>query len=92
MRPRPRASTMHRMREYVLVHHHAPTECATAFAAWRGFQSPLRGRKAPSTCLTGGHQLWWRVSAGSPGEALELLPRYLAERTSAIEVRDVPIP
>lgn len=92
MRVRPRVSTMHHMREYVLVHHHAPTECATAFAAWRGFDSPLRGRTVPSTCLTGGHQLWWRVSAGSSGEALELLPRYLAERTSAIEVRDVAIP
>lgn len=80
------------MREYVLLHRHEPAQCATAFAAWRGFDSPLRGGTAPSTCLTGGHALWWRVSARSEEDALALLPRYLAERTRVVEVRDVAIP
>ena len=80
------------MPEFLLDHHHAPDECAASFAAWNGFSSPLRGHTAPCACLAGRHLVWWRVSAGSPEEALELLPRYVAERTTAIPVREVDIP
>ena len=59
-------------------------ECAAAFAAWSGFDSPLRHRPAPSTCLAGGHAIWWRVEAATHAAALALLPRYVAERTLAI--------
>ena len=80
------------MPEFLLHHEHEPDECAAAFAAWAGFDSPLRRRPAASTCLTGGHALWWRVEAVDPGSALRLLPRFLAERTTPIEIREVPIP
>ena len=53
------------MPKFLLHHHHAPAECAAAFAAWRGFDSPLRRHPAASTCLEGGHALWWRVEAGT---------------------------
>jgi hypothetical protein len=77
----------------VLLHHqHAPSECAAAFAAWTGFDSPLRHRPAASTCLAGGHALWWRVQAADAAAALELLPRYLRTRTNITSVRDVEIP
>src|SRR3954449_3245731 len=36
---------------FLLHHQHAPAECAAAFAAWPGFDSPLRGEAAASTCL-----------------------------------------
>jgi hypothetical protein len=76
-----------------LVHHrHEPCECAAAFAAWTGFASPLRHRLAPSTCLDGGHAIWWSVVAAHDGAALALLPRFVAERTVATRVRDVEIP
>jgi hypothetical protein len=77
---------------FLLSHRHEPHECAAAFAAWQGFDSPLRHGRAPSTCLTGGHGVWWRVEAPDQDGALALLPRYVAERTTAIEVRDVEIP
>jgi hypothetical protein len=77
---------------FLLHHRHQPAECAAAFAAWTGFDSPLRHRAAASTCLAGGHALWWRVEAGDRGAALALLPRYLAERTAVTEVRDIQIP
>jgi hypothetical protein len=77
---------------FLLHHQHAPAECAAAFAAWLGFDSPLRGEAAASTCLQGGHALWWRVEAADRQGALALLPPYVAVRTEAIQVRDVPIP
>jgi hypothetical protein len=77
---------------FLLYHKHEPGECAAAFAAWTGFESPLRHRPADSTCLAGGHTLWLRVEARDCRSALALLPRYLAERTTPIEVREVQIP
>ncbi len=77
---------------FMLSHRHAPAECAAAFAAWRGFDSPLRGRPVASTCRDGGHALWWRVEAPSRDAALAQLPPYVAHRTDAIHVRDVQIP
>jgi len=77
---------------FLLHHRHAPGECAAAFAAWTGFRSPLRQGRAASTCLAGGHALWWRVQAADSREALSLLPPFLARRTVPIEVRDVEIP
>ena len=67
-------------------------ECAAAFAAWQGFDSPLRHRSVASSCLAGGHGLWWRVEAADRRQALALLPRFVAERTSPIQIREVEIP
>ena len=80
------------MPEFLLHHQHEPGECEAAFAAWAGFTSPLRHERAASTCLAGGHALWWRVAAASAAAALGLLPRFVAERTVAIQVREVEIP
>ena len=76
---------------YLLHHQHEAAECAAAFAAWNGFESPLRHRQATSTCLGGGHSVWWRVEADDAGAALSLLPRYVARRSRVTEVRDVEI-
>jgi hypothetical protein len=64
---------------YVLHHEHDPDECPAAYPA-------------PSTCLTGGHAIWWQVEARDVAAALALLPRFVAARTRAIAVRDVGIP
>jgi hypothetical protein len=80
------------MATFLLHHQHGPGDCAAAFAAWAGFASPLRHRPAPSTCLTGSHCVWWRVDAPDADSALALLPRFVAERTRAIGIRDVEIP
>ena len=77
---------------YLLSHQHEPHECAAAFAAWQGFDSPLRHGRVPSSCLAGGHGLWWHVAAPDAAGALALLPRFVAQRTTAIAVRDVDIP
>jgi hypothetical protein len=83
---------MKSMKSFLLSHQHAPHECEATFAAWQGFESPLRHTPTASTCLTGGHGLWWRVEARDRAAALALLPRYVADRTEAIPVRDVEIP
>ena len=80
------------MPPFLLHHQHGPAECAAAFAAWQGFDSPLRGQAAASTCLEGGHAVWWRVETPDRHAALALLPPYVAQRTHAIAVRDVRIP
>jgi len=77
---------------FLLDHRHRPHECAAAFAAWQGFDSPLRHGRVPSSCLAGGHGLWWRVDAPDRVGALALLPRFVAERTDVIQVREVEIP
>jgi hypothetical protein len=80
------------MQMFLLHHQHTPAECAAAFAAWRGFDSALRRQPAASSCLAGGHAVWWRVHASNREAALALLPPYVAHRSHAIAVRDVQIP
>ncbi len=87
-----RTGTLSAMPSFLLHHTHTADECAAAFAAWHGFASPLRSLPAASTCLAGGHAIWWRVQAPSVNAALALLPPYVARRTSAIAVRDIHIP
>jgi hypothetical protein len=80
------------MPRYLLHHTHVAGDCGAAFAAWRGFPSPLRERLATSSCLTGGHAVWWQVEACDRRAALALLPPFVARRTDAIPVRHVQIP
>jgi hypothetical protein len=80
------------MPSFLLHQQHAATECEAVFAAWLGFESPLRRQPATCACLAGGHALWWRVEAPSRQAALSLLPPYVARRTAVIAVRDVQIP
>jgi hypothetical protein len=77
---------------YHLSHHHEPDECVAAFAAWHGYTSPLRSKPTIASCLEGSHWLWWQVEAESADQALALLPPFVAERSEAAEVREVPIP
>jgi hypothetical protein len=124
------------MATFVLCHRHEPAECRFAFAAWRGFDSPLRHATALASCAVGGppaeaglevtrvddaamsagtesagsvaadpgpasmgagtpagpHQIFWTVQAADAAEALGYLPAYLARRTRAVHVSEVPIP
>lgn len=80
------------MPTYVLHHRHSPEECRVAFAAWKGFESPLRGRLTLASCQQGGHELWWTVEADDEEAALAQLPPYVAGRTQAIEVSEVAVP
>ncbi len=77
---------------YLLLHRHAAAECPVVFAAWKGFRSPLRHHIAQSSCLTGGHYLWWTVEASDQASASALLPDYVAARTEVIEAREVLVP
>jgi len=77
---------------FMLHHRHQPRECPAVFAAWRGFASPLRHQPALGSCLFDDHQIWWRVEADSADDALGRLPWYVAVRTIAIPIAEVPIP
>jgi hypothetical protein len=80
------------MAVYLLEHRHDPVDCGVVFAAWKGVESPLRESTVLCSCPTGGHRLWFVVDAPDETAALNHLPRYLAERASAIQVVRVPIP
>jgi hypothetical protein len=77
---------------FVLSHTHEPAQCSAAFAAWRGFDSPLRSGTVLSSCVRGGHRLFWCVEADDVNAALAQLPPFVAERTEATEVREVAVP
>jgi len=80
------------MAQFVLHHRHDPEQCGVAFAAFKGHDSPLRHRPTLASCRSGGHQIWWTVHAATEQDALDLLPYYVAERTTASQVSQVEIP
>jgi len=80
------------MLRYVLHHRHKANECGVVFAAFKGHESPLRRQVTLASCVSGGHEIWWTVEAATERDALELLPFYVAERTTASRVSDVGIP
>ena len=80
------------MTRYLLHHRHTPDECGVVFASFKGHRSPLRHRATLASCRSGGHTIWWTVEADTEEEALELLPRYVAERTIVSRVSAVELP
>ena len=92
MRSGPWDGRLECVRSFLLQHRHQAHECAAAYAAWKGFESPLRHHPTISSCVEGGHEIWWQVEAVDHVHALSLLPSYVARRTDPTEVRSVPIP
>lgn len=80
------------MARYQLYHHHQPHECGVVFAAFKGHQSPLRHQPTLASCRSGGHAIWWTVDAADEAQALQLLPPYVARRSTATLVNEVEIP
>ena len=80
------------MARYLLQHRHTPAECGVVFASFKGRESPLRHRRTVASCRSGGHEIWWTVDADTEGDALQLLPRYVAMRTTITRVSEVRIP
>jgi len=80
------------MARYLLHHHHEAQECGVVFASFRGHESPLRHRPTLASCRSGGHAIWWTVESATAEDALELLPPYVAQRTTATSVSEVDIP
>jgi len=80
------------MSRYLLQHRHESRECGVVFASFKGHRSPLRHRPTLASCRSGEHSIWWTVEAEDEAEALRLLPRYVAERTTVSSVTDVEIP
>jgi hypothetical protein len=72
---------------FVLSHRHEPEECGSAYAAWKGFDSPLRHRITLASCVEGAHGAWWQVEARNPEAALAQLPPFVRERTAVERAR-----
>jgi hypothetical protein len=80
------------MGRYLIQHRHEPHECGVAYASFKGHASPLRHRETVGSCLTGDHRIWWTLDAADREAALAQLPFFVAERSTATEIRDVLIP
>ena len=80
------------MSRYLLHHRHEPHECGVVFASFKGHESPLRHQATLASCRSGGHAIWWTVEAATEDDALDLLPAYVADRTTATSVSEVQIP
>jgi len=80
------------MAPYLLQHQREPQECGVTFASFKGHATPLRHQATLASCRSGGHAIWWTVEANSEADALRLLPRYVAERTTVTRVSQVEIP
>lgn len=80
------------MTRFLLLHRHSPERCVTAWAAWNGHRSRLRGADAVCSCIHGEHAVVWEVEAPDADAALALLPDYVARRTEAMPVRRVVTP
>jgi hypothetical protein len=80
------------MSRYLLHHRHEPQECGAVYASFKGHVSPLRRHATLSSCRSGGHAIWWSVEATTATGALEFLPTYVAQRTTATMVSEVDIP
>ena len=80
------------MARFLLHHRHEAEDCGVVFASFRGHESTLRHRDALATCAFGGHAIFWAVEAADESQALGLLPYFVAERATAIRVKEVRIP
>jgi hypothetical protein len=80
------------MPRYLLHHRHTPDDCGVVFTSFKGHQSTLRHRPTLASCHSGGHEIWWTVDADSEDGARQLLPFYVAERTTITPVSEVQIP
>ena len=80
------------MSRYLLQHRHEPQECGVVFASFKGHSSPLRHRATLASCRSGGHAIWWTVEAETADDALQLLPPYVATRTTVSRVSEIEIP
>jgi hypothetical protein len=80
------------MPRYLLEHRHEPQECGIVFTSFKGHASPLRHRATLASCASGGHSIWWTVEAETEEGALQLLPAYVAKRTTIVRVNEVKIP
>jgi hypothetical protein len=92
MRACRRAAMLGRMPRFLLEHQHTARECGVVFAAFKGFESPLRHRLTVGGCVFGTHRIWWEATAVTAAAALDQLPPFVAARTTATEVGAVRTP
>ena len=80
------------MPRYLVHHRHEPQQCGIAFAAFKGYPSPLRHRTALASCVDGDHGIWWAVAASGEDDARRQLPFFIAQHSTVTRVTEVLIP
>jgi hypothetical protein len=80
------------MPRFLVQHRHAAQECGVAFASFKGCASSVRHRTALASCAFGGHAVWWTVDARDAQAALDDLPYFIAQRSTATPVAEILVP
>ena len=68
------------------------TNAVWSLPRFGGTQARSAAGRRSRRCRSGGHAIWWTVESASAADALDLLPPYVADRTTATSVSDVQIP
>jgi hypothetical protein len=71
------------------------TWSTTAIPQWsakRSSASPLRYGTALASCRTGGHEIWWSVTAENEAAAFYLLPTFVSGTSTATSFDEVRVP
>jgi hypothetical protein len=74
MPPVPVSTDALAMAIFLLEHRHEAAECAVVFAAWKGFDTPLRRQPVLCSCRSEGHRLWFVVTGEQPRKPCATCP------------------
>ncbi len=80
------------MAEVILHHTHPAEDCEEIFPQLQNVAQSLKGKNFFCTCPSGGHGGFFQVEAGSPEDAVGLLPEIMRASTQVFPGETMAIP
>ncbi len=80
------------MAEFMLHHTHPAEDCEEIFPQLQNVAQSLKGKNFFCTCPSGGHGGFFQVEAGSPEDAVGLLPEIMRVSTRVFSGETMAIP
>ncbi len=80
------------MAEFMLHHTHPAEDCGEIFPELQNVAQSLKGKNFFCTCPSGDHGGFFQVEAGSPEDAVGLLPEIMRASTQVFPGETMAIP
>ncbi len=80
------------MAEFMLHHTHPAEDCGDIFPQLQNVAQSLKGKNFFCTCPSGDHGGFFQVEAGSPEDAVRLLPEIMRASTQVFPGETMAIP
>ncbi len=80
------------MAEFMLHHTHPAEDCEEIFPQLQNVAQSLKGKNFFCTCPSGDHGGFFQVEAGSPEDAVRLLPKIMRASTQVFPGETMAIP